>query len=462
MRRLPIWRQWRRVPAPPSTPPERRPVDSRQSGHPPDAVSERTNLGAVADRRVAEAHLRVRLGVDPDYDLVYEHFDVLHYLLQVPRLWDRPEVDLVKHFLERGVAELRSPHPDFSMSTYLRRHPELAEGPERSPYLHWLKRGRSAGEIADPVPRPARMARVLGLGRDELIELAAGRRRDLQSRLRTGRLGEVFARAAEIEPLIGQAWTELADPKLLPLSTQGAADQQYVLFRAQEAAGFRRARLVLVINRSRWGGGKRLEGHLTHALTDRLEPADVVVIHTDGEGHDVPDRYPDGVRIVEFARLAKDLPSEQAQRCLVLLLRSFQAEAIVNINSRLLYHAMRPYGRALAASERVFLVFFCNEQTGVGSWQGWSLRYFYRLFPQVAGVITDSSQLAEEIVTRYRVDDEGRRKMTFSERRLTRHFRLSASRPRVPGGGRRSSGPVAGTAKSAWICSSTWLGPVPT
>ena len=33
----------------------------------------------------------------------------------------------------------------------------------------------------------------------------------------------------------------------------------------------------------------------------------------------------------------------------------------------------------------------------MGAWFGWSLRYFYRTFDEVAGVITDSEHLAGEL-----------------------------------------------------------------
>jgi glycosyltransferase involved in cell wall biosynthesis len=64
---------------------------------------------------------------------------------------------------------------------------------------------------------------------------------------------------------------------------------------------------------------------------------------------------------------------------------------------------MQPLGRALAASERLFPCFLCNERTPEGAWTGWSLRYFYRLFEQVAGVITDSDFLAQQLREIYRV-----------------------------------------------------------
>ena len=181
---------------------------AQQPGRVPDLVPETTNLGPLMDEAVVRAKRRMRIGADPDYDLLYENFDVLYYLLQAPNLLDRPDVDLVEHFLENGLARRLSPDPDFSMAEYIGRYPQRAEDPgERSPYLAWLKHGRAAGELADPAPRIGRAAHVLGLPQQEVADLVAERRRDLQQRFRTVKLGALVARAAEIEPLIGASWT---------------------------------------------------------------------------------------------------------------------------------------------------------------------------------------------------------------------------------------------------------------
>ncbi|UMG93045.1 glycosyltransferase family 4 protein [Nocardioides sp. TF02-7] len=75
-------------------------------------------------------------------------------------------------------------------------------------------------------------------------------------------------------------------------------------------------------------------------------------------------------------------------------MRSFHADAVVNINSVLGYRALGHYGSALADSERLFLLFFCNEQLPRGNWVGLPLRQFYRNVDVVEGVITDSAYLA--------------------------------------------------------------------
>jgi glycosyltransferase involved in cell wall biosynthesis len=370
-----------------------------------------TFLGKVMDRRVAlaRAHLRPP-GTDADYDLVRDNFDVLHYLLQSPRVAELPSVDLVEHFLDKGVALRKSPHPDFSMEAYLDHHPE-AEHARQNPYVTWLRSGRQAAELADPAAGVPELAAALGM---EPAGLAAGvreRRSDLLRRLRTGTLGEMFAKAADIEPLIGEAWEELTRPRMLPFSWPNVTAQTAALHRFQEAAGFRRARLVIVVNRPRWGAGRRIEGHVAHALLGTLTPQDIVVVYTDASGQGPTDRFPEGVREIDFAAISAGMSSEDAQAVLVAVLRSFRADAIVNINSRVLYHALRTYGRALAASERVFLCFFCNEQSALGVWQGWSFRYLYRTFDTVTGVITDSRAMADDLTAKHRLTVAMRDKM---------------------------------------------------
>jgi glycosyltransferase involved in cell wall biosynthesis len=364
------------------------------------------------DEAVLRAKRRLRIGVDPDYDLVYENFDVLHYLLQAPRLLDRPEVDLVKHFLEKGRARGLSPHPDFSMTEYVARYPQKTDPQKvRNPFLYWLKYGRAAGDIADPAPRIERIAPVLGLSAQQAADLVGARRRDLQQRFRTGRLGEVFARAAQIEPLIGATWTEIARPHLIPLSQRVVVDETCAIYEAQAAAGFRRARVVFVADRAGWAGGRRIDSDLARALAAHVDPDEIVVVYTDDSTEAATGRFPDGVRQIDFARLVRGLPGDLAEHALVMLTRTFHADAVVNVDSKMLYHAMRVYGRALAATERLFLCLSCNEQTAMGTWAGWGVSDFYRAFDHVAGVIADGEYLVRELTETYRIGEKDRARL---------------------------------------------------
>lgn len=380
------------------------PVVAVPTAPPPDVAVESTYVGPLMDEIVARARRNRRApGLDPDYDLVADHFDHMNFLLSAPVLQENPRVDPIRAFMRSGAKAKNSPDINFSMAEYLRRYPDREKGPERTPYLTWLKQGRAAGEIADPAPSVEKMAHVLGRDVHDIVDQLTGIRDDLQERLRHGKLGEMFARAAGVEPLIAAAWPETTRPNILPVSSRVAVEQVSAIHRCQEAAGFRSARLLIVINRPRWGGGRRMEGHIAHALAARIEPAEIVVIHTDAAGTTPPGRYPDGVREVDFASAVEGLSHDNAQQALVALIRSFEADTVVNINSRVLHHAMTPYGRALTATERLFPIFFCNEQQAKGNWDGWSLRWFYRTFDCVTAVLTDSDNLRDELIDTYQL-----------------------------------------------------------
>ncbi len=430
-------RLWRRFLRQRQFAPESRratPRPTRRRGHAPDVALETTHLGPVMDEAVLRAKRQLRIGSDPDYDLLYENFDVLHYLLQSPRLIDQSDVDLIEHFLENGRAQGLSPHPDFSMTEYVNRYPHKTTllG-ARNPFLFWLKHGRAAGDIADPAPHISRMAPVLGLSPQQLADLVAERRRDLQRRFRTGRLGEVFARAAEIEPLIGATWAEIARPHLVPLSRRAAVGEICAIYEAQEAADFRQARVVLVTGRAGSTVGSRMADHLAHALAAHVGLDEIVVIHTEGSIEHRAGRLPEGVRQIDFAALVRDLPRDRAQHALVMLLRTFHAGGVINIESTMLYDAMRPYGRALACTERLFLCFPGSEQTAMGTWSGSSLTYFYRMFEYVAGVITDSEHVARGLIATYRVGEKDRERLHVLLTPVDAELPVISESPAAPG-----------------------------
>jgi glycosyltransferase involved in cell wall biosynthesis len=210
-----------------------------------------------------------------------------------------------------------------------------------------------------------------------------------------------------VEPLVGEAWAESTRPVVPPLHSASTVAQVHALRGCQAEAGHRRARVLIVASDPRWGGGRRAEGHLVHALLGRVDPADVVVIYTDQGGRAPRGRFPRGVREVDLAGRVADVQEDLvAMRVLVELVRSFHADVVVNVNSLLLHKAMATYGRGLHASERIFPMMFGNEQLAAGNWVGLPLRYFYRTFDLVAGVLTDSHHLADWLAERHQLTPE--------------------------------------------------------
>jgi glycosyltransferase involved in cell wall biosynthesis len=355
------------------------------------------------DTALARVRRRMRpAGIDPDYDVAYDSFDLTHFLLQARHLLSE-EGDPLEVFLENGAAAKASPEINFDMRKYLARYPARATGTARSPYVAWLKEGKAAGEVADPAPGLDLLAPLLGRSRAELAGILGDLRSDLQTRLRTGRLGEMVTKAAEVEPLIGDVWPETTKPKIHPFFNETNAYQVSGIYAAQRAAGFRRARVVLVVSDPRWGWGRRAEGHLAHAFARHLDPSEIVVLYTDEGGKAPKGRFPDGVREIDLVSLLGTIDQDSAGRALIELIRSFRAETVININSMLLYQSLNPYGRALAATQRIFLVMFGNEQLALGNWVGLPLRYFYRCLDLVEGVITDSAYLRDWLVDRHQL-----------------------------------------------------------
>ena len=389
---------------------ERR-LSRRYGASKPEVVVERTNLGPEMDKLVAELKRRQRpIGVDRDYDLLRANFDHLNFALQAQANGRITPNDPIDVYLRNGAHAINNPDINFSMREYLARYPEKRKN-RTHPYLAWLRDGRRAGEIADPAPEIEKMAYVLNVSRDELVDTLVERRTDLQQRLRTGTLGKMWARAAEVDSLVGGAWPESSRPALLPLVGITAVKQMAALRLSQLEAGSRRARVLLVVRSSRWGGGRRMEGHIAHALARAVAPEEIVVIYSDESGASPSSRFPEGVRQVDFAAHTADLVTEWQEHTLVMLLRSFRAESIVNINSGMLHRAMRAYGNALAVTERLFPIFFCNEQSQIGNWYGWPSSQFYRVFDRVTNVVTDSEYLARWFDDVYQLDARSRGKI---------------------------------------------------
>ena len=384
---------------------------SKEGGDRPElpAYTQPTHLGPVMDRIVARVRGNARPpGVDPDYDLLREHFDHLHFMLQATAMLEKQRVDPVGVFLSNGASAKASPNINFSMQAYLHRHPERANGSDPSPYLEWIKRGWGSGEIADPAPGLEVLADVLGLSPNEVTRLLAGMRNDLTARLRSGTLGEMVAKAAQIEPLIGALWPRTAHPVVLPFVSSDESALVASLHDCQRQAGFRRARAVIMVNRPRFGGGRRAEGYLAHALAARVGVDEVVVVYSDFGGPTPQGRFPAGVREVRLADSVDQfgVRREDARLLLVELLRSFAAEVIVNVNATLFYEALPAHGRALATSERIFHVMFCNEQGPRGNWHGHPARQFYRHIDTAAGVITDSHYLNRWLIDTFCLNDD--------------------------------------------------------
>ncbi len=374
---------------------------------------------ALTGRRLAErvAYARQRADWDatrdiPGYDRVAEAMDLEYYFSCHPDLVSARRVDPVGHYIRMGVVEkARDPQPYFGTRHYLERYPESARDPA-GPFHHYLSVGRAEGHITAPFKRFEELADILGMSPLAAQALLQERYSEIRHRLEHGELGEMVGKAAQFEPLISGTWPEALALRIPPFHSDVVVSRVAAIYAACQAAGLRRARAVICVNRTRWGGGRRMEGHIAHALAQGIGADEIVVLSTDGSGSLPKGRLPDGVRYIEFADLVAPFIGDEAQRVLVQFLRALRPEVVFNVNSRLMWNALGPYGRAMQVSFRIIGCLFCNEQTELGHMTGYPLARIYRTFDVLDAIATDSHALADELRTRHMLTGEAAQKIT--------------------------------------------------
>ncbi len=369
--------------------------------------------GAALENRVTRA--KARTGVVTDrkaYAETEPYFDHAYYLSRYPDILIQEEIDPIAHYIRAGEAEGRCPTPFFSARHYKARHPELAKS-RTNAFHHWVQTA-SATDTAwtgAPFTDFETIAEMMGKSPQALFDLWRERQNELRSRLESGPLGEQVRRAEQHEPLIGQGWTEVPQLKVPPLHSDPAVKRVAAIWRLFLAADGKRAQFVICVNRSRFGSAPRAEGHLARALAAAHGADQVVVVTTDRPGPMPHGKLPDGVRHVDFAKLAPELNGDPRQRVLAEFLRALHPRCVFNVNSRLMWDMMTPYGTALSTSMHLHALLLCNEQSATGHWTGYPLRRVYRHFDQLSGVLTDSRFLADDLIRRYGVPPAQRHKI---------------------------------------------------
>ena len=298
------------------------------------------------------------------------------------------------HYLLVGAHALRDPSPRFSTARHLRANPKLTRT-LRNPLLHYLKRNDL---LPDEAVAPPAATEAM---REEPATNA--RQQELRRRLESGVLGQMVAKASVHDPLVAHTWPEISEPKLPPFHSPMNWGRLNAMLTLQKAADHRRARIVILVNRPRWGGARRMEGYIAHAAAAQYGAGEVMLVATD-HGGDMPEgKLPDNCRYVDFATATADLRDNERQRVLVEFLRSLTPSAVFSVNSRMLWNAMTPFGKALTATVPVYACLFCNEQTPLGYWTGYPVRFFYRHFDSLAGVCMDSHFLQDWLSSIYKV-----------------------------------------------------------
>ena len=374
--------------------------------------------------------------------------------MQAPGLLDRPRLDLVAHYLS-GDGRRPSPDPHYSTGRLPRPPPAAAaRGAPSLPRLAEARAGRP-GEIADPAAGIARRwHRMLGLPPAEVVGLVVRAPARPLERLRTGNLGEMVARAAEVEPLDRPGLRSRSPgPDAAALrppagDRAGAGDPRGPAGgRASDAHGW--------CSWSTGRGGAAVGGWRatspTPSRAGSVDPADIVVVYTDGSGahprRPVPRRAYG--RSTSPASPTGSSPRRRSRRWCCCCGPSAPTRSSTSTRATL-YFAMRTLGQGagrLRAALPVLLLQRAEPARDVDRLEPALLLPVLRRRSRAC--FTDSEHLAGELARTYRLPTLAAATAAGAARPgRTRRCRCVTEPPAREGGGRRCSGRVDGSARS--------------
>ena len=342
-----------------------------------------------------------------DYELISTEFDKDYYLRRYQDI-AQAKVDPVMHFLKNGGFEQRNPNPDFDTRFYLANNPDVKDA-KINPFLHFLQTGRAEGRSPSPLSAGSQhfdhIAGMMGLKPVELQDCLQARKLDIRQRLQTGELGDMCRKAAALDPLIQHAWLAALNVGISPIRSVGLNHQIAAMSRLQEAAGWRRAKVAVLIPWVHVSGAARVAGFLATALAKLYDPFEIVVIRTETSEFQFPEWFPVGCRHIDFAAETHGMDDQLKERLLVEYLRSLRLDHVFNVNSRTFWNALEHFGVALSKSMALHTYLFCNEKNIYGDWVGYPVRNYHKFAEVLQSVACDSQFLAEELRGRFLVPD---------------------------------------------------------
>jgi glycosyltransferase involved in cell wall biosynthesis len=380
-----------------------------------------------------------------DYELIVTEFDREYYLRRYQDI-ARADVDPAMHFLKNGGFELRNPNPDFDTKFYVTKYPDV-KAAKINPFLHYLREGRAQGRSPSPLsvgtPHFDHVAGMLDLAPQVLQDILQARKKDIRARLESGELGDMCRKAAELDPLIQHAWLSALTIGISPIRTVGLTHQVAAMHRLQEFAGWRRAKVAVLVPWVHVSGAARVAGYLATALAKLYDPDDIIVIRTETSEFEFPEWFPQGCRQIDFAAETQGMEESLKERLLVEFLRSLRLDHVFNVNSRTFWNALESFGVALSKSISLHTYLFCNEKNIYGDWVGYPVRYYHKFADILQSVICDSQFLADELSDRFFVTPQHLERLHVLAtpingriQAVTPARRLTGARPRVYWAGR--------------------------
>jgi len=312
--------------------------------------------------------------------IVAKHFDSDYYTAQNPDIADK-WIDPLLHFMTLGWIELRDPSPDFSVSYYLRNNKDLRDA-GRNPYVHYLQHGRRekwrrSATVAD--------AEILGQFEDN-PELAA-----------------LVAKAKQLEPMVAMPNGQ----RVVTSPLKAAHEITNAVQRLRRKLGGKTYKYIVAVPHVRMSGASRVASIFADALANVRDPSEILVITTDSSESEYIEWFSDKLDIFDLSREIAALGPEEKVRALIDLMRGVEAEMIINVNSRLVWEAMRLYGRQLHHEFRMLTYLFTWDENIKGDRVGYPIQWLRDTADHHHLLFTDTKNLADDVANRLGFSQEG-------------------------------------------------------
>lgn len=278
-------------------------------------------------------------------------------------------IPALRHFMTFGWRENRSPGPEFNSTWYLNRYPHVIG---QNPLLHFIKHGRGEGYLATP----------------PTVDLDSARK--------------VIEEVEDLDPEIYAA-NYGQDIANLEISTSMPRHRIALVFEKIISRLNKPPKIIVFVPWLKRGGADLLACHVARACVETFGLHSILVVLTDNDDRSGEHRLPDGVNVVSFSAIAPDLDESARVELVEALVRSLQPSAIINVNSRQCWEAIRRHGHRMVQFAQLYAMLFCPDYDSQGRRFGYSYEFLRPCLQFLAGVYFDNTTHLEDLKEQFAI-----------------------------------------------------------
>lgn len=312
-----------------------------------------------------------------ELSLVREHFDADFYTEQNPDVMKRAP-DPLLHFMTLGWVEMRDPNPNFSVSYYLRENDDVRLAGV-NPFVHYHRHGptekwRTSVTVAD--------AKILDMFENDVD------------------ISEMLAKAKNLDPMVAHPVAK----RRITSPLKWARDLTDVAQALRRKLAGKTYRYIVAVPHVRMSGASRVASIFADALAHVGDPSEILIITTDSSESEYIRWFSGKLDILDLSKEIELLGQEEKTRALIDLMRGVDCKTIINVNSSLVWDAMRLFGRQLHHEFNVVTYLFTWDENIKGDRAGYPIQWLRDTVHQHHLLLTDTINLANDISDRLGFD----------------------------------------------------------